>query len=289
MIDVLVTGGAGFIGSHLCKTLAATGRYKVTSLDNYSTGKHSRHVNGVKYIEGNTADIDSLIKCKPQKIYHLGEYSRVEKSFYDFENVCESNVTGTLNVLKFAKKCDSKLIYAGSSTKFADDGAGPAQSPYGWTKERNTGLIKNFSSWFGLNYAIAYFYNAYGPSELSTGPYATVIGIFAECYKAGRSLPIVSPGTQKRNFTHVTDIASALLLIGEKGVGDGYGIGNPKSYSIISVAKLFCNSHEMLPPRRGNRMDAPLVCEKTIQLGWQPRYELEDYIESLKVGENKNE
>jgi len=280
---ILITGGAGFIGSHLCETLVSNGFKNVFSLDNYSTGSQFNHIDGVNYIEGSTTSIKNLINFTPDYIFHLGEYSRVEQSFDDLNEVWTSNTLGTFQVLKFALNSKSKLIYAGSSTKFADGGIGSSQSPYGWTKATNTDLVKNFGDWFGLNYAVVYFYNAYGGRELSSGKYATLIGIYREAMKKGQSLKVVSPGRQLRNFTYVEDIITALLLVADKGNGDEFGIGHNEEWTVMEVAELFGGKIEILPERKGNRMSAILVTDKTRSLGWRPSKRLPDYIETLRL------
>lgn len=277
---ILITGGAGFIGSHLCEELTVTN--EVVVLDNYSTGSVANHIDNVEYISGDTIDISKHIKFKPDLVFHLGEYSRVENSFVDFKKVLDFNICGTQSVVNFCLKNNCKLIYAGSSTKYADDGLGSDQSPYAWSKSTNTQFIKNCGDWFNLNYVITYFYNAYGNREIKTGNYATLIALFAEKMRNSKSLTIVSPGTQARNFTHVKDIVTGILLAAESGSGDGYGIGNPKSYTIIDVADLFGGAKEMIPERPGNRMNGPVVNEKLISMGWRPQTELVDYINHLK-------
>jgi UDP-glucose 4-epimerase len=276
-MNILVTGGAGFIGSHLCEKLAQ-GKDTVFSLDNYSTGSIENHVENVTYIKGSTTDIDS-ISFIPEIIYHLGEYSRVEQSFEDIEKVFKSNKEGIFSILQFCRKTKAKLVYAGSSTKFGDGGAGRDQSPYAWTKASNTELVKNYGEWFGISYAIVYFYNVYGGREISTGKYATLIGIFMEQYKNRDTLTVVSPGTQLRNFTHIDDIISGLELVGRKGFGDNYGIGCSKSWSILEIAKMFGLEIKMLPEREGNRMSAEVVCDKTNRLGWNETVSVKEYIE----------
>ena len=278
---VLVTGGAGFIGSHLCEALYNSGNYEVFSLDNYFTGSEDNHIKGVTYIKGNSTEIDSLIDFKPDYIYHLGEYSRVEQSFEDIEIVWKFNKDGIFAVLEFCRKTEAKLIYAGSSTKFGDGGLGRSQSPYAWSKATNTELVKNYGNWFGLKYAITYFYNVYGPREISYGKYATLIALFKEKVKNGLPLTVVSPGIQKRNFTHVDDIIRGIILVGEKGEGDDYGIGSPDSFSIIEIANMFNDAKiEMLPERPGNRMTAEVKTEKTIALGWLPTMRVINYIKN---------
>lgn len=281
---ILVTGGAGFIGSHLIEKLLTSGA-QVYSLDDYSTGKKENHISDATYIKGSTKDIFKLISFKPYLVYHLGEYARVEKSFDDMERVWESNKNGTFAVLEFCRKNKCKLIYAGSSTKFGDGGLGRDQSPYAWTKASNTELVRNYGSWFNLTYAITYFYNVYGPREITSGPYATVIGIFKEQHKNGKPLTVVSPGTQKRNFTHVDDIANGLMLVGEKGEGDDYGLGSDKTYSILDIANMFGGKIETLPERKGNRMSASIDLSRSRhELDWQAEKSIEDYVADIKDG-----
>jgi len=279
-MKVLVTGGAGFIGSHLCEKLIQ-GDNKVTSLDNYSTGSKDNHIDKVLYIEGETKDIEKLITFCPDIIYHLGEYSRVEQSFQDIEKVWSSNKDGIFAVLQFCRKTEAKIVYAGSSTKFGDGGFGRSQSPYAWTKASNTELVENYANWFGINYVISYFYNVYGGREISTGKYATLIGIFVEKYKNKQPLTVVSPGDQLRNFTHIDDIVSGLILVGEKGYGDNYGIGCSESFSVFEIAEAFGSKTIMLPERKGNRMSASVVTKKTKDLGWIETKSVMQYIKDI--------
>lgn len=279
---ILVTGGAGFIGCHLCAQLSKDASNRVVSLDNYSTGSEDNHVPNVEYIKGDTKDIDSLVIFSPDIIFHLGEYSRVEQSFDDFETVWDYNKIGTFEVLQFCRKHACKVVYAGSSTKFGDGGLGRTQSPYGWTKASNTELVENFGNWFSVPYAIVYFYNAYGPREIRTGKYATLIALFAEKMRKGEPLTVVSPGEQKRNFTHVNDIIRALIMVGEQGYGDEFGIGSPEAYSVLDIAKMFGGHINMLPERRGNRMRADIITEKTKALGWSAQLSVADWIEELR-------
>lgn len=280
---VLVIGGAGFVGSHLCERLLLSGKYRVISLDNYFTGSIDNHVNGVEYIRGNSSDIDRLITCKPEIIFHLGEYSRVEKSFEDFHKVWLFNVIGTYKVLEFVRKINCKLVYAGSSTKFETKKNNAHTSPYAWSKASNTQLVINYGLWFDINYAITYFYNVYGPREIEVGEYATVIGIFRRQMRENENLTLVSPGTQKRHFTHVDDIIDGLVLVADKGHGDEYGIGCDESFSVLEVAEIFGGNIKYLPERRGNRMDSLLVNKKIKKLNWSAKKRLIDYIDICRV------
>jgi len=280
---ILVTGGAGFVGSHLCERLAKDENNDIYSLDNYFTGSKLNHVPNVTYIEGSSADISNLVAFTPYMVYHLGEYSRVEQSFDDIKKVWRYNKDGIFAVLQFVRKAGCKILYAGSSTKFGDGGLGRSASPYAWTKATNTELVMNYGNWFNVPYAITYFYNVYGEREIQTGKYATLIAIFKEKMKNKEKLTIVSPGTQRRNFTHIDDIIDGLVLVGENGDGDEFGIGSPEAYTVLEVAELFGGEIQMLPERKGNRMTANVMTDKTKALGWSPKCTLEDYIEMLRI------
>jgi UDP-glucose 4-epimerase len=279
---ILVTGGAGFVGSHLCERLSLNPNYEVFSLDNYFTGSEKNHIEGVNYIKGDSCDIFNLVNFYPDMVYHLGEYSRVEQSFDDIETVWRYNKDGIFAVLEFVRRAGCKILYAGSSTKFGDGGLGRTASPYAWTKASNTELVMNYGHWFNVPYAITYFYNVYGNREIATGKYATLIALMNEKMRNNEVLTVVSPGSQRRNFTHIDDIIDGLVLVGENGYGDEFGIGSHESFSILEVAKFFGGKIEMLPERKGNRMIADVVTDKTKALGWYPKRRLIDYIESLK-------
>ena len=279
---ILVTGGAGFVGSHLCERLSKNSNNEVYSLDNYFTGSTANHVENVTYINGSTTEIATLINFNPDMVYHLGEYSRVEQSFDDIEKVWKYNKDGIFAVLEFVRKAGCKILYAGSSTKYGDGGLGRSASPYAWTKASNTELVQNYGTWFNVPYAITYFYNVYGDREIKTGKYATLIALFKEKIKNNEPLTVVSPGTQKRNFTHIDDIIDGLILVGENGYGDEFGIGSSEAFSILEVAQMYGGEIKMLPERRGNRMTADVISAKTEALGWKPKRKLEDYINNFK-------
>ncbi len=279
---ILVTGGAGFIGSHLCEKLAKDKKNEVFSLDNYSMGSRKNHVEKVTYIEGDTSNVHDLISFSPNMIYHLGEYSRVEQSFNDIETVWKSNKEGIFSVLEFARKAGCKILYAGSSTKFGDGGSGRSGSPYAWTKSTNTELVMNYGKWFDVPYVITYFYNVYGEREIQTGKYATLIALFKEKMKKNDPLTVVSPGSQVRNFTYIHDVIDALTLIGENGFGDEFGIGSEEGFTIKEVAKMFDGKIEMLPERLDNRMTADVITNITKALGWKPKKNLKDYIDECR-------
>jgi UDP-glucose 4-epimerase len=215
----------------------------------------------------------------PDLIFHLGEYSRVESSYDDYSIVVENNLLPFSAVLLYAKLHNAKLIYSGSSTKFAQYSDDEIQSPYAWTKAKNTEHLIHFAEWFSLEYAIVYFYNAYGGNEIDNGPFSTVIGKFKKLYSEGkRTLPVVSPGTQLRNFTHYSDIISGLVAVALNGSGDGYGIGGDRSISMLDLVGYFGCSPSFIPSRRGNRQSAELLTETTKALGWSPKVDIQQHL-----------
>ena len=240
-MKILIIGGAGFIGSHLCESYA--NEHIVTSLDNYISGKKSNHIHNVKYLDMDAKNILSLQEDY-DLIFHLGEYSRVENSLHKIDYVLTNNLRPILDILQFAKKSKAKLIYAGSSTKFADGGENKFKSPYAFSKWQNSELVKFYCDAYNIKYAITYFYNVYGGRENSNGEFATVIAKFLERKKFNKRLKITRPGTQVRNFTHIDDTVDALKLIAANGIGDDYGIANPKSYSINEVANFISENIE---------------------------------------------
>jgi len=279
MKTILVTGGAGFIGSHLCERLAREG-HRIISLDNYFTGSRENHVAGVEYRDGHTKDIEALVPESPDIVFHLGEYSRVEQSVLEPDIVYDLNVIGTQGVINFWRKRKCKLVYAGSSTKFGDGGLTIKTSPYALHKAGNTWHTKRIGDRENLQYAIAYFYNVYGPRERS-GIYGTLIETFKQMYLSGAPLAVVRPGTQTRNFTHVNDVIEALVRIAERGQGDEYGIGNRQAHAILDVARMFGGDIILLPSRSSNRMSSDLDVSKTETLGWKTSHTLEQYIKEF--------
>ena len=276
---ILVTGGAGFIGTHLCRRLVENGN-EVISLDNYFTGQKDNHVPGVEYREGHTKDIKSIVPEKIDIVFHLGEYSRVEQSLEEPELVWDLNVAGTFAVAEYCRENNIRLVYAGSSTRFSDNGLGGNLSPYAFSKMVHSELIKNYGAWYNLPYAITYFYNVYGPGERS-GRYGTVIEIFHQQYLKKQPLSVTAPGTQVRIFTHVEDIVDGLVLIGGQDVSGEFGLGADESYSILEVAKMFKTDINMSPERQGNRLGAEIDSSRSKALGWTPKHRLEDYIKGF--------
>jgi UDP-glucose 4-epimerase len=282
-MKVLVTGGAGFIGKQLLIRLVSEG-HTVTSVDRRMVlDKH--RVEGVNYIPCNTRDISWLgIAGGFDVLYHMGEYSRISTSFEDVELVWESNIWGTFNVIEYCKKNNIKLVYAASSSKFGNDGQDENLSPYAWTKSKNVELIKNYNSWYGLDYSIAYFYNVYGPGQVSTGKYSTVIGIFENQYASNEPLSVVLPGTQRRFFTHVADVVDGLVKLLTKGTNEEFCFGDPESnYSIDEVAKMFTKNIKYIDNKKGDRVGSPLDISNSEQLlGWAAKNKLIDYIKEIK-------
>ena len=280
-----MTGGAGFVGSNLIKRLVKNRLFQVYSLDNYFTGTLANHIQGASYITGDCKDIENLIDFVPDVVFHFGEYSRVSTSFEDYNTVWEYNANGTYKVLEFCRKHNCKIIYSASSTKFGDNGDNINKSPYAFFKSHNTDLIRNYGDWFKLNYVICYFYNVYGGNHIKKGKYATVVGIFEEQYKNKQPMTVVTPGTQKRDFTHVDDIIDGLILLMNKGAGDNYCLGTGKSYSIIEVAKMFSENLTFIKSRKGERNNSNIDLRKIKELGWSSKNILKDYIYNFK---NKN-
>ncbi len=281
---ILVTGGAGFIGTHLCRRLAANDHH-VISLDNYFTGSKENHAPGVDYREGHTKDIARRVPEKPDIIYHLGEYSRVAASLDEPQLVWDLNMAGTVGVLEYWRGHGCKLVYAGSSTKFVgvrEDGTeGRDLAPYTWAKAANSELVANYHRWYQLPYSIVYFYNVYGPGERAgqfNGAYGTVIETFRQCRLSGKPCEVRLPGTQTRAFTHVDDTVAGIILAGEKGANDEYGICASEVYSLQDVATMFGGDIKLLPQTKTSRSSGAIDCAKIKALGWQQRRTLTDYI-----------
>lgn len=282
---ILVTGGAGFIGSHLCERLAKDPNNRVISLDNYFTGSEDNHIEGVEYIKGHTKDIEKHITEKPDIIYHLGEYSRVAASLNEPDVVWDLNIVGTFGVLEFWRKKKCKLVYAGSSTKSIGDRGdgvvGRDLAPYTWAKATNTELIVNYGEWYDLSYAITYFYNVYGPREKGD-KYGTLVEIFRQNCLNNRVHQVRAPGTQTRTFTHIDDTIDGIVLVGEKGVGDNYGISAKESYSLLDVANMFGGEVEILPATKTTRPMSVVDTKKIEKLGWEQNKKLEDYVKEIR-------
>jgi len=281
---VIITGGAGFIGSNLIKHLLKKTKFKIISIDNYFTGSIQNHVKNknVKYIKGHNKDIDKLLKSKKNKIkviFHFGEFSRIFQSFTNYKKCFEYNIHHSSKVIEFAKDNNIKIIYSATSSNLGNCGKDENLSPYAWSKSKNIELIKNYSKWFGLKYELVYFYNVYGPGQILNSPMAAVIGIFESQFKKGKPLTIVKPGTQKRDFTHISDIVNGCMLAWKKGRQNDYMLGTKKNYSIIQIAKMFKSKIRYLPYRPGERFGSTIPNNNAFKdLGYKSKIDIKDYI-----------
>lgn len=286
MKNILVTGGAGFVGSSLIKKLKESyPDSTIVSLDNYFTGKEENHVSGVEYYHGHTWEADHIFRDREfDTVFHFGEYSRIVKSFEDIDFVHRSILSGTPVILELCRKWNAKLIYSASSSKFGNDGKDENLSPYSWMKSKMVELIKNYSNWYGLNYEICYFFNVYGPGQIMSGDYATVVGIFERQYRAGELLSVVSPGTQTRDFTHVDDIISGLIKAAEKdpAMNHEWHLRSGVNVSMIELANMFNSAYTLIPERMGERFASEEFPSDTeTLLEWKPINNLNDWINNI--------
>ena len=259
---ILVTGGAGFVGTNLIKLLLKKTKYNVISIDNYSSGLKSNHIRDprVKYINGQTVNISKLIN-KPKEIksvFHFGEFARIYQSFLKMNECIDSNSVGSNAVFNFCLKNNIKLIYSATSASLGNKGKDKNLSPYAFSKAKNLELLENLKKWFKFKYEVIYFYNVYGPHQICNGHMSTVIGIFEDHYKNGKALPVVKPGTQTRRFTHIDDTVNICFLAWKKNLCRHYSIANKKSYSLKDVAKMFKSKIKLLPKRAGERYASAL-------------------------------
>ena len=285
---ILVTGGAGFVGSNLIKYLLKKTKYKILSVDNYSSGSKKNHINSkrVKYLKADTKDISKVIS-KPQFIkvvFHFGEFSRIYQSFLQMNKCISSNSVGTNAVFNFCLINKIKLVYSATSASLGNRGKDKNLSPYAFTKAKNLELLENLKKWFKFNYEIIYFYNVYGPGQISRGSMATVIGIFENCYKKNKPLTIVKPGTQSRRFTHINDTIEICYKAWKKNLCRHYSISHKKSYSIIEVAKLFGKKIKFLPKRDGERYASALTNMNLSNKVYRHfgKIDLREYIQKFK-------
>ena len=261
---LIVTGGAGFVGSNLIKYLLAKTNFKILSIDNYSSGLRKNHIKNtrVKYIKSDTKFISRVLnkyKKKIHTIFHFGEFARIFQSFKKFDQCFESNSIGSKEVFNFCLINKIKVVYSATSASLGNSGQDKNLSPYAFTKAKNIELLENLKKWFNLKYEIIYFYNIYGPGQICKGDMATVIGIFELLYKKNKPLTVVKPGSQTRRFTHIDDTIKAVFFAWKKNKNRHYSISNKKSYSILQVAKLFSNNIKFLPKRSGERYASALA------------------------------
>ena len=261
---IVITGGAGFVGSHLLELFLQKTKYDIISYDNYSTGTKKNHLKSkrVTYIKANTINISKILNKKKKNIktvFHFGEFARIYQSFLKMNECIESNSIGSHAVIKFCMDNKIKLIYSATSATLGNNGKDKNLSPYAFTKSKNLELLDNLKIWFGFKFEIIYFYNVYGPRQISKGSMATVIGIFEDCFKNKKSITVVKPGTQSRRFTHINDTVEVCYEAWKANKNRHYSISNKKSYTILEVAKMFNSKVKFLSSRRGERFASALT------------------------------
>jgi len=287
---LVVTGGAGFIGSNLIEELSKFSKFRIISLDNYSSGTKKNHINHsrVKYLKGNTKASNKVLKKYSKNInaiFHFGEFARIFQSFKKFDECCDSNIKGTYELFKFALKNKIRIIYSATSSNLGNQGKDMNLSPYAFTKAKNLELLENFKKWFNFKYEVIYFYNVYGQRQICKGDMATVVGIFEECFLNKKLLPIVKPGSQTRRFTHVKDTIKGCITAWKRNKNAHYSIASDKSYSITQLAKMFSTKIKYLPERPGERFLSALILKnlnnKIIRL--KAKIKLKDYIRDFLI------
>ncbi len=286
---IVITGGAGFVGSNLIELLMNKTSFDLISIDNYSTGTKKNHIKSkrIKYINGDTSNIYKILskyKKNINSLFHFGEFARIYQSFANFDQCFHSNSIGSKEVFKFCLDNKIKLIYSATSASIGNDGSDKNLSPYSFTKSKNLELLENIKKWYGFKYEIVYFYNVYGPRQVSKGKMATVIGIFEEHYKKNKTLPVVKPGNQTRRFTHIDDTINTCFDAWKKNKCKHYSISHKESFSIKDVAKMFGSKIKFLPSRPGERYASALtkmnLSNKVVRN--YGKISLRDYILSFK-------
>jgi UDP-glucose 4-epimerase len=287
---LVITGGAGFIGSNLISELLKFKKFKIISVDNYSTGLSKNQINNkrIKYLKGNTRNIELLLKSysgKIHSIFHFGEFARIYQSFKKINECFSSNIGGSSNVFNFALKNKIRLIYSATSASLGNKGEDMNLSPYAFSKAKNLELLENLKNWFSFRYEVVYFYNVYGEKQICKGDMATVVGIFEDHFLRSKKLPVVKPGTQVRRFTNVFDTVKACIFAWKENKCKHYSIASKQSYSIIELAKLFKTKIRYLPMRKGERFASALtkmnLNNKIIRLS--AKIKLKDYVSNFLI------
>ena len=291
---IIVTGGAGFVGSNLISLLIKKTKFKIISIDNYSTGKKTNHKKDkrVTYVKENTKNINKILKTKKNKIktvFHFGEFSRIYQSFLKMSDCIDSNTIGSNEVFNFCLSNKIKLIYSATSASIGNKGVDKNLSPYAFTKAKNLELLDNLKNWFNFKFEVIYFYNVYGPGQIRKGSMATVIGIFEDQFKKKIPLTIVKPGTQSRRFTHILDTVEACYFGWKKNKCRHYSISHKKNYTITEVAKMFNSKIKLLPSRAGERYASALTNMNLSNKVYKifGKINLEDYVENIVKNSKK--
>ena len=261
---IIVTGGAGFVGSNMINFLVKNTKFHIISIDNYSSGNKKNHLinRRIKYIKSHTKNISKILDVNKKKIhslFHFGEFARIYQSFLKMDECINSNTIGSHEVFNFCLKNKIKLLYSATSASIGNKGKDSNLSPYAFSKAKNLEMLENLKHWYKFKFEIIYFYNVYGPMQIGTGSMATVVGIFEDQYKKDKLLTVVRPGTQTRRFTHIDDTIKACYFAWKKEKCRHYSISNKKSYSIIQVAKFFSSKIKFLPARKGERYASALT------------------------------
>ena len=291
---IVVTGGAGFVGSNLIDLLIKKTKFNIISIDNNSSGNKKNHLSNkrVKYINSNTKNISKILnkyKKNINSLFHFGEFARIFQSFLKMNECINSNTIGSHEVFNFCLSNNIKLIYSATSATLGNNGNDKNLSPYAFTKSKNLEMLENLKLWYNFKFEIIYFYNVYGPRQISKGDMATVIGIFEDQFENDKALTVVRPGSQSRRFTHIKDTVEACYFAWKRNNCSHYSISNKKSYTILQVAKMFGQKIKMLPPRRGERFASALtsfnLSNKVFKLFG--KVNLKDYIDNV-VKNSKN-